>query len=233
MGGIKYINPFNKATEYSFLFISESGDLIFPEAYDDLSFIDEGPYEIPYVSVDSGDVVFDLGSNAGLFAASVAGKCKKVYAFEPVKAVNKYVSAEAEIYPNIELCEYAVGDYSGKADFYVNEDALTIGKIVENDFYDSENNKNKVDIITIDDFVEKNNIEKVDYIKADIEGAERNMLKGAVRTLKKFAPKISICEYHLKDDPEVLEKLILEANPNYVVKHKYKKIYAYVPKKNG
>ncbi len=230
MGGIKYLNPFNLEEDYVTLFMGESWDIIFPEAYNDLSLIDEGPYEVTNVSVDKEDVVFDIGSNIGLFAASVADKCKKVYAFEPVSAVNKYISEIIEIYPNIELCEYAVGDYTGKVEFYVNEDALTTGKIIESNCLKNINNENKVDIITIDDFVEKNNVERVDYIKADIEGAERNMLKGAMRTLKKFTPKISICEYHLKDDPEVLENLILEANPNYVVEHKYKKIYAYMPK---
>ena len=74
-----------------------------------------------------------------------------------------------------------------------------------------------VDIITIEDFVESERLERVDYIKADIEGDERDMLKGAMRTVRKIYPKLSLREYHLKDDPEVLERLILYANPNYVL----------------
>jgi len=52
------------------------------------------------------------------------------------------------------------------------------------------------------------------------------MLMGAKRVLREFAPKISICTYHLPDDPEVLRKLILEANPQYVIEERWKKMYA-------
>jgi len=54
---------------------------------------------------------------------------------------------------------------------------------------------------------------------------------GAKRVLKEFAPKIAICTYHLPDDPQVLRELILDANPNYVIVERWKKMYAYVPKK--
>ncbi|OAV67388.1 methyltransferase, FkbM family [Bacteroidales bacterium Barb6XT] len=88
----------------------------------------------------------------------------------------------------------------------------------------------KIAITTLDKFVKENNIEKVDFIKADIEGAERDMLRGATNVLKTFAPKLAICTYHLLDDPEVLEKIILEANPDYKVVHLRHKLFAAVVK---
>ena len=74
-------------------------------------------------------------------------------------------------------------------------------------------------------------LERVDFIKADIEGAERLMLKGAQETLRRFAPKLSICTYHLPDDKEVLEALIKQANPHYVIEHRWQKLYAHVPER--
>ena len=81
----------------------------------------------------------------------------------------------------------------------------------------------------MDAYVEKNNIPRVDFIKADIEGAERYMLRGSMKVLERFAPKLAICTYHLPDDPKVLRETILEANPNYVISEQFKKMYAYVP----
>jgi hypothetical protein len=86
----------------------------------------------------------------------------------------------------------------------------------------------KIKIITLDEFIHEQNLKKVDFIKADIEGAERDMLKGARGVLKEFAPKLALCTYHLPDDPEVLEALIKDANPAYTVAHISKKLFAAV-----
>ena len=210
---------------YALAFFMECGDLILPAIYDDLSCIHEGPYEKGNVKIDRDDIVIDCGSNMGLFSIVVAGRCKKVYAFEPVEATQSYIEKMSKIYKNIELCNFALSDKIGIAKFSANSDTNFANHIIDDD----DEKGIIVNLMTIDEFVEKNGISKVDYIKADIEGAERDMLRGATKTLRKYAPKLSICEYHLKDDPQVLEKIILEANPNYIVKHEYMKIYAYVP----
>jgi hypothetical protein len=78
---------------------------------------------------------------------------------------------------------------------------------------------------TLDSFVHENNLQKVDFIKADID----SMIMGAKRVLRDFAPKLAICTYHSPDDPRVLRELILDANPDYVIEERYKKMYAHVP----
>jgi hypothetical protein len=47
--------------------------------------------------------------------------------------------------------------------------------------------------------------------------------------LKDFAPKLSICTYHLPDDPKIIRELILDANPKYIIEEKFKKMYAHMP----
>ena len=74
----------------------------------------------------------------------------------------------------------------------------------------------------------KNNVKKVDFIKADIEGAERDLLAGAENTIKRFKPKISIRTYHLPDDPEVLYNIIKKYVPEYKTVQFKKTLYAWI-----
>lgn len=223
---IKFINPFSSDSTYALAFFMECGDLILPALYNDLSCIHEGPYEKDDFRINKEDIVIDCGSNMGLFSIVVSDRCKKVYAFEPVKNTQKYIKRMLNTYSNIQICDYALSDQVGTANFSTDEDTNFSNHIIKDENVE---NSMIVNVTTIDKFVEENGIERIDFIKADIEGAERYMLKGARNTLRRFAPKLSICEYHLSDDPQVLEEIILEANPSYVVKHEHMKIYAYVP----
>lgn len=228
----KLVNPWFMNKEILLPFLWESMDLILPILGND-SLIDEGPYEFEQVKLQQDDIVFDCGANLGIFSAYAAAQNCKVYSFEPTPDTISILEKNQELYPNnIFIVPKAISDSNGIIPFYCYDDANSINSISETDKYGSYfkiTQQLEVPAITLDSFVEENNIPRVDFIKADIEGAERHMLKGAQNILKKYAPKLSICTYHLPDDKEVLEALILEANPNYHICHKYKKLYAYVP----
>lgn len=186
----------------------------------------EGSYENPaYVVVKQGDVVVDCGANMGLYSAVASREgAGVIYAFEPSRyIVDQYLHITAENNPNIEIVNKALADKAGTAEFIIEEVDLGHSRLKDEEGKKTE----KVTVTTIDDFVREQKIEKIDFIKADIEGAERDMLRGAVWVLKNYAPKLSICTYHLPDDPQVLEKIIKEANPDYIVHHEPKKLYAW------
>lgn len=73
---------------------------------------------------------------------------------------------------------------------------------------------------------EKKQISRVGFLKMDIEGSERNALQRARETISKFKPKLSICTYHLKDDPHVIPKIIKKISPNYKIEIGREKLYA-------
>lgn len=187
----------------------------------------EGPYEYDKVLIEDGDIIVDCGANIGLFTGLASRKTPngKVYSFEPVQEVRDMLIKTSEYYNNVVVIDMALSDSEGTIDMTYDSCNCMGGCIVQN----KKEGNLTVRVDTIDHFVEENHIEKVDFIKADIEGAERNMLRGAKNTLKKYAPKIAICTYHLDDDKEVLERLIKEANPNYIVVHHWLKLFAYVP----
>lgn len=59
------------------------------------------------------------------------------------------------------------------------------------------------------------NEEKITFIKADIEGAEYEMLLGAERIIKEQKPKFALSVYHKPDDLIRLYNLLVEWNPQY------------------
>jgi FkbM family methyltransferase len=182
------------------------------EEYNEMS-IGEGTYERFGVHVQREDVVIDCGANVGLFSIFCNTKgIKKVYAFEPVQENLDILKRTVELNnpeKNIVIVNKGLSNVNDTVKISISGVAFEF-----------------IEVVKLDDFIEENNIQKVDFIKADIEGAERLMLEGAKRTLKKFKPKLAICTYHLKDDVEVLTKIIMDANPEYEIYYGHKKIYA-------
>ena len=73
----------------------------------------------------------------------------------------------------------------------------------------------EVPLTTIDILVADLGIERVDFIKMDIEGAERNALRGAVQTIRKHRPRLSIATENLPDDIRVIPETIRSFAPPY------------------
>jgi len=190
-------------------------------------FFFEGPYEMEGVSLNEGDFVIDAGANVGLFSIFSSKKVTekgKVFSFEPMENVISFLrnNIQSNKRTNIEIFQMALGEE--EKEVFFSSDGGFEG--YSKHFGESKNIP--VHQITIDNFVEKNKIEKINFIKADIEGSERDMLRGGEKTIKRFKPKLSIRTYHLPDDPEVLEKIIHEFVPEYKIEHGKKTIYAWV-----
>lgn len=158
-------------------------------------------YFFEKVDVQPEDIVFDLGASPGDFASvSIAKGAKLVYAFEPCPDGQSVLEAVSCLNENkISLQPYFVSD-------------RTIDKY-----------------ITLDDFVTRNQIQQVDFIKMDIEGAELQAIQGCSHVLRYFAPKLSLAVYH--NDGNAIDpiiKLILAANPRYIIRDYGSVIYGYV-----
>ncbi|GHT45381.1 hypothetical protein AGMMS49965_22270 [Bacteroidia bacterium] len=191
----------------------------------------EGPYGYVDgafdVTVKKGDVVIDAGAWIGDFSAYAASKGAVAYAFEPVEETYRWLCKTRDLNAG-QIHPVKKGLGSSECELNM---AIIAGESVANRVYNKDDNgvgSEKVKITTLDKFVEENKLTRVDFIKSDIEGAEREMLRGATKVLQKFAPKLAICTYHLPDDPEVLEKIILDANPKYRVVHLRHKLMAAV-----
>ena len=79
---------------------------------------------------------------------------------------------------------------------------------IVNKFVSNITEKNK---IMLDDFFYEND---VNIIKADIEGAEINMLEGSTKLLTKQNILFFLCTYHGENDAKIIKNILLENNFN-------------------
>ena len=77
-----------------------------------------------------------------------------------------------------------------------------------------------VPVRPLDDIVVELGLDRVDFIKMDIEGAEREALRGARETIGRFRPRMAICTYHRAGDPIEIPKAARAAIPDYRVRTK-------------
>jgi len=178
--------------------------------------------------IKNDSVVIDAGANVGIFSlyASYLAPKGKVYCFEPTKSTFEILEKNIKknkLDKNIYSSNSALGEKIQETEIQINTENLGGG----NSIIDSKmknyipvdyNDKQKVGMTTIDDFIKENHIQKVDFIKIDTEGYEKQILKGARETIKKFHPVISCSAYHLKDDKIKIPELVKSINPNYKFK---------------
>lgn len=230
IGNGQYMNPFITNIPNVGGFFGQLGDFVIPMIYKDYDMVNEGTYELGNVELKSGDIVLDLGANLGTFSVYAVSKGCTPYAFEPTPDLHPFIKQHSGLNGDkINIIPYAVSNKCGQATFYL--DSFTSGGnslLNHGDGDDEQVSTLTVRQISVDEFVKQNKLERVDFIKADIEGAERLMLEGAVNTLKEFAPKLALCTYHLPDDKEVLTELILKANPDYKIEYKWEKLFAHI-----
>ena len=195
-----------------------------------LGILSDGPYTFGSFSFKDNDVVIDAGANMGVFSIYASKYTTgKIYAFEPQKEAIRLLEKNIGLnlsQEQISIVPYGLSDFCGTAGLSVSHGSHSASSIVIQRNEDEEHEI--INCTTLDAWAKENNITKIDFIKADIEGAERKMLIGAQEILKTMAPKLAICTYHLADDPEVIEQLILQANPNYKIIHTSKKLFASV-----
>jgi FkbM family methyltransferase len=173
-------------------------------------------YQKEKTIVEKGEIILDIGTAEGLFPLTVIDNCKHVYMVEPSKI---FIDCLKKTFVNhldkVTLFNVAVGNEDGIIPF--DENSLD-GKVA----VDNDDNTYKITISKIDTLLKN---KKITYLKADIEGFELEMLKGAVETIKKNKPKIAITTYHTQNNPDEIIALIKGFVPeyNYYVKGIYEK----------
>ncbi|MCC6676171.1 MAG: FkbM family methyltransferase [Phycisphaerales bacterium] len=140
-----------------------------------------------------GDVVLDIGANAGIIAMDLAAHLKgdvRMFAFEPIPTLARTVALSAAInglQDRITVSESMLGSAGGEASLFVPKHAIhASAKSREADAVEL-----KRPVFTLDSLVESGQIPQPDFIKIDVEGAELEVFKGAAGLLRSRPPAIA------------------------------------------
>lgn len=166
--------------------------------------------------VRPGDIVLDCGANVGVYTRHALNRgAKVVVAIEPApesleclrRNFRKEVSERRVII-------YPKGVWNEDAELQLsvsNALASTASSVV----LDRGHTGPTILLTTIDQIVEELKVARVDFIKMDIEGAERQALQGALRTVAEFRPRMAIAVEHRPSDPDEIPTLVKKLWPDY------------------
>lgn len=134
-------------------------------------------------------VFLDIGSHLGMWAWNIAPYFKKTYAFEPNRKVYNYLCgniALKDLSDKIETHNIGISDKKDVLNYY-KRDHVWNGQEGMNGFLDVKTvgvdgvEVQKIPVTTLDSF----NINDVGFIKIDVEGFEKNVIEGGIRTIVK------------------------------------------------
>ena len=164
---------------------------------------------------DSAEIIVDAGAYIGDTTEEYVKRSfgsAKVYAFEPftelIKKLEQRKRRLCEEYAiddnSIEIVPAGVGIQTETKRFY----SIALGMLREN-----ENGDIILPIYSLDDYF--SNKAPFTLLKADVEGAEIGMLKGAKDIIRKNKPKLSLSIYHNLFDFVSMAEYIYSLVPDY------------------
>lgn len=155
--------------------------------------------------VKRGDIVVDIGANIGVFTVDAARKVGdegKVIAIEPEKMSANFLKKNVQLnnVHNVDFVQKGTWSERTKAKLYQKG-------IGQHNLFQEQADYTLAELDRLDHILEEQHIEKIDLIKADIEGAEVEMLKGAHKTLTE-CPDLAIAAYHQFDKFTTYEDVV-------------------------
>lgn len=160
---------------------------------------EERDFRDTFWDIKENDVVFDIGASYGTYTLSARSIGATVYSFEP----------EQTIYRDL-VNNVLINNFEDKC-FVSNFGLWSSNTSIDMTHYAPHWSKQTISgnyvAVTLDQITQDNEITKIDWMKIDVEGAEEEVIKGALQSIAKFKPNM-IIECHTFLDPELKSKVI-------------------------
>jgi FkbM family methyltransferase len=147
--------------------------------------------EMLFKLVDSGDTIFDIGTNIGWYSIHLARKFPNstIHSFEPIPETFTQVKRNVELneITNIKINNIALSNKKENLIFFYSPN-VTGASSSKNITEDSNMFKLECQADTIDNYILTNKVLNLDFIKCDVEGAEYFVFQGGFETFKNHQP---------------------------------------------
>lgn len=177
-------------------------------------FNEQSEYALFNALIRPGDVVVDAGANIGLYSllgALRSGPTGKVVAFEPAQQalvlLKDNISAN-KMDSQISMLPICLGSHNGSTSFYEAEQSSFSGMIDTG--RSAVDNVREVPVRRLDDVLSEMGIPEIAFIKVDVEGAEAQVLEGAMQVLETSDAIIEL-EISTKNGDAAETNVIMEA----------------------
>ena len=174
--------------------------------------------QVKDAKVRPGEIVLDCGAHVGVFTHhALKNGAAKVVAIEPDPTnleclrrnfKDEIASGRVIVFPQ------GVWSHPDTLTFFLG-DTPAVNSVVAAPQQGFSGETTQIEVTTVDLIIQTLNLERVDYIKMDIEGAEREALRGAMNTLRQYRPRLFLDSYHRRDDMDVLPGIIRQAYADY------------------
>jgi FkbM family methyltransferase len=168
------------------------------------------------LKLSENEVFVDVGAYIGdtlfSFVEHTSGKFKKIIAFEALKSQSEQLrqNINASNVDTGKIDIYGVGlDSECKEVLSTDNGSNSSSRII------GKTNTIPTKLVVFDDFLSEEERSQVTFVKMDIEGAEREALRGMAKTIASYHPKLAICIYHLPDDWWIIPSYIQQLYPAY------------------
>jgi len=178
--------------------------------------VDRKIYDHPSCGVNPGDIVIDCGAHVGFFTrVALEAGAHVVVAVEPeeraLAAFRRNFEVERQS-GRVRIVPMGVWDSVGRHVLRLSNTSNDSHSLV---LADNHPKTVSIEVTTIDAIEQSLDLPRIDFIKMDIEGAERNALRGARHAITHWRPRLAISTYHLPGDPGAISSIIWAMRPDY------------------
>lgn len=144
-------------------------------------------------------VCIDVGANVGNYSRKLLEFLDaQVYAVEPApSSIAELKKLEAEYPERFHIIQAAASDFDGTAPFFSTGPHSTTATLGKELLDATRRTEETVPVHRLDTLIEQEKLERVDFVKIDVEGYEREALRGMTRTIANLKPQFIQFEFNI------------------------------------